>query len=154
MKLPRLTGPSDRQMVLVFRDDRTIVEQSWPLERGYLVDDKAAEAVIMEPGWILPYQGNGRRKLGKVGVMRECDASLLDLRSPDLRGVKVTDETLKAIGIDAFSAAMMQISRKAKPNPLRLLMWTVLLFAISLVLLILLAIWQSGLISSTFGRLF
>jgi len=128
----------EKQRCLLFRDDRTIEDLWLPVEMGYMVDDDEGRAWDIEHSLIYPFDGD------RVCLIREEEATPLDLAASNLLADGVSREKLKTIGADSLAAALLSLSRQKPKDRIRMILWIALLFAICLVLMILFTFWQKG----------
>jgi len=138
-------GTAQRQLCLIFGEDRTVRQVWLPVRAGCLVDDKGQQAWDVEPHMVYPLLRN-RRQAETVVLLHEANAIPFDLGQPDLAADGMADEKLKQLGEEAITNTVMQLATRRQRNPLQMAMWIALLFAVAIVLLAILQLWHAGVI--------
>ena len=127
-----------KQTALLFRDDRRIEVAALPVRNGCLVDADNGRAWDVSAGTVVDFQGR------PVVLLVEHEAVPLDLSAESLLPNGLSEEKLRTLGIEAFNQALVKIAAQPERSPIMLFWWISLMFALGVMLLVMLSLWQSG----------
>jgi len=129
-----------KQLCLLFKGNRTLELTELPVKGDYIVDRKAKLAWSIVPDRIYPW---GKRS---VALYIEGLAAPLALPPGDHKP-SLPKEKLKLVGMEALASALLEMVAKGERHWAMWLVPIAGMFALGMLCLVFVSLWQAGVIS-------